>query len=168
MPNRPLGKDVRSVQEHVIADSARDVNPDDIKIADLTTDQLRHLLACRIERERHAGPTIADEVRRLSEQADPETAAALSTMVDDLDSRVRRAVDSLREAAVDDDLAGVQVLRQLLSQGVDRDLAVAAIERHTGWTPRTLEERLTAVAVWALREGFSEAAVERALAAVAP
>lgn len=45
-------------------------------VEQLTTEQLRHVLACREALEQINGPTLADEVRKLEQQADPETTRA--------------------------------------------------------------------------------------------
>jgi len=41
-----------------------------------STGELRHVIACRQAREAISGPMLADEIARLTAQADQETAAA--------------------------------------------------------------------------------------------
>jgi hypothetical protein len=109
-------------------------------VEELSVEQLRHALAARELRDRCTTPTWAAEERRLREDADPATVAALWEL-DDLDDLAGQCVAwaaSAREVGIDDDIAGSELLRGLGRRGLDGPrveelLAAAGI----AWRPRT-------------------------------
>lgn len=93
---------------------------------------------------------------------DLATAVAL-----DLDAAVRHIVDLWhRGMGIDVDILGAWLLPQIEAAGVGRAAALDALQRTTGWRPRTEAERLEAVAREMLADGFTPAQITDALRCV--
>jgi len=106
-----------------------------------------------------AGRVAAREARPPEVRPKPDLASCLAFdcegTVSDLVARMHAG------AGVDLDLVGLHVLK-LLQVAKIAD-AEAIVRRHTGWHPRTAEEREVAVAEAMLAEGFSAEQIANAL-----
>lgn len=86
----------------------------------------------------------------------------------DLDAAVRRAAARWVDGTgIDPDLFASWYLPQLVRAGASEIDALAALQRVTGWRPRTEAERFAAVARDLLVAGYPAEHVRRALRAVA-
>ena len=122
----------------------------DVRVADLTTEQLAHVLACRRARETAEQPPPLEWETR---EPTPE-------------DRAWRFAQWARSVGIDDEVAiGSDLYGKLLALGYLEPDAVEVL-RAVGivWRPRTADERLIAVATEMLAGGWDEATVRRAMA----
>ena len=121
---------------------------------ELSTEQLRHVLACRIARELNTGPTWTDENARILNAADPNTEVAFAAM-EPLADRLTRHAGCSRSVGIDDDLIGSNIARELLEAGHDEhEVAGLIAEAGIAWRPRSHDERLVAAAAELLQMGM--------------
>lgn len=81
----------------------------------------------------------------------------------DIGRTIAHVIDLHRRIGVDDDLIASQVLRPILTTRLPEDVALDVIHRHTGWRPRTTEDRIGAVARGMLGDGLPPDLVVRAI-----
>lgn len=81
----------------------------------------------------------------------------------DLDAGLCQALDRWRKIGIDDDLIAAWLLPALGRAGIRETDALAALERHTRWRPRSDAERVAAVARQMIDDGFTRDEVRTAL-----
>ncbi len=81
----------------------------------------------------------------------------------DLDAGLCRDRDRWREIGIDDDLIAAWLLPALVRAGIRETHALAALERHTGWRPRSDAKRSETVARQMIDDGFTRDEVRTAL-----
>jgi hypothetical protein len=121
---------------------------------ELSTEQLRHVLACRIARELNTGPTWTDENARILNAADPNTEVAFAEL-EPIEDRLLRHAERSRSVGIDDDIIGCFIAVELLGLGHDeQEVADLIAEAGIDWHPRTPDERLVAAAAELLQMGM--------------
>jgi len=132
---------------------------------ELSTEQLRHVLACRIAREQNTGPTWTDENARILNAADPATSSAFAEL-EPLADRLLHHAERSRSIGTDDDIIGCFIAVELLGLGYSEEETVKLIAGGgTDWHPRTTDERLVAAAADLLAMGMEPETVRAAFAA---
>lgn len=72
----------------------------------------------------------------------------------DIDRTITHVVDLYRRLGVDDDLIAACVLHPILAARLPQDVALQVIHDHTGWRPRSDDDRVGAVARGLLGDGW--------------
>jgi hypothetical protein len=131
---------------------------------ELSIEQLRHVLACRIARELNTGPTWTDENARILNNADPATSSAFAEL-EPLADRLLRHAEQSRAIGVEDDLIGCSIAVELLGLGYsEQEVAKLIAEAGIDWRFRTRDERLIAAATDLLAMGWDSELVRDAFA----
>lgn len=105
-------------------------------------EELRELGVTSEQSHAFTARLAAEELRRLEDgpprpEAPADWTAAFKL---DLDGTVRRRIEFTRDRGIDDNVAARFLLPRVLLAGIAEADATAAIERVTGWRPRTLEK----------------------------
>ena len=81
----------------------------------------------------------------------------------DLNLTVRRLVELRSSFGIDTDIAAGHLLPRIIAAGISEVDALEALQRATGWRPRTDRQRVEAVVRGMLEDGFTPDEIKRAL-----
>lgn len=122
-------------------------------VAERFSSEQLHALAARV---------AAAELREPDPPPPPFDLAAAVAL--DLDAALTHLVGRYTATVgVDTDILSAWLLPQLVRAGASEPDALAALERHTGWRPRSAEERLESVVRAMRADGFTPEQIRSAL-----
>lgn len=104
---------------------------------------------------------LAGRVRAAESARDRPTARRPPDWRRDLDGTCEHVVELWRAVGIDADILGTLLYRGLVQVGVAEPAVRPAVERATGWCPRTRQERTEAVVRGMLADGLSAPVVRR-------